>query len=265
MEIILAQLAAKFKYGSDVALTQKYYHWEIGEPSDQDTEHCINILNNKWYDDKCVNAWPNGGFICKERRTDLVVLFTGLTSNRIWISGHRIGRSTWLWINGDYILFTDWEIGEPSDQDTEHCINILNNKWHDDKCVNTWPNGGFICKERRAAKENEIEQRSNYHDDLFNMISLENTTGKLYLFADTAPPGNGTGITNYYPTENMTLVTLGPGNGTKYLFADQLVLVTCFGRQVTRLVVQLTYGSTVNLCCTMIGRRENLWTIRMIV
>ncbi|KAF4529166.1 hypothetical protein B566_EDAN017500, partial [Ephemera danica] len=114
-------------------------------------------------------------------------LLCSLTDNHFWISGHKIGRSTWLWINGDIILFTDWATGQPSDPYTEHCINIMNNKWNDEDCdyydSSTY---GFICEEREVVKESNSEQRSIYPDDLLNLVTLDPTTGKKYLFANAS-------------------------------------------------------------------------------
>ncbi|KAF4521686.1 hypothetical protein B566_EDAN009141 [Ephemera danica] len=68
-----------------------------------------------------------------------------------WTSGHKIGRSTWLWINGENIIFSDWYSGQPSDPTSEHCLILFMGNWHSYPChyLQTGDDTtGFICEER---------------------------------------------------------------------------------------------------------------------
>ncbi|KAF4526057.1 hypothetical protein B566_EDAN015075, partial [Ephemera danica] len=78
--------------------------------------------------------------------------------------------------------------------------------------------------EEIEAVNDESKSRSIYPTDWFNMVTLDPTTGKQYLFAEASPPSNSTELTmadNYYPSDMLNLVTLGPGDGKKYLVSNQ--------------------------------------------
>ncbi|KAF4526700.1 hypothetical protein B566_EDAN015338, partial [Ephemera danica] len=96
-----------------------------------------------------VSNGRNRNIICSSKYCQCHPGFRGFTNETYWISGHKNGRSSWLWINGDFIIFSDWGSGEPSDPTTDHCICIYNGKWNDRRC-STQIGAGFICEERET-------------------------------------------------------------------------------------------------------------------
>ncbi|KAF4526695.1 hypothetical protein B566_EDAN015333 [Ephemera danica] len=161
----------------------------------------LGVVNGKKYlfaNDRA--PWYQASYFCNAHGMDLASIETkhendlimehiseiGLTNNHFWISGHKIGRSTWLWINGDIILFSDWATGEPNEPYTNNCIKIQSNKWYAEYCDYETTSYGFICEERELVTGSESEQRSTYPDDYLNLVTLDPTTEKKYLFANAS-------------------------------------------------------------------------------
>ncbi|KAF4528494.1 hypothetical protein B566_EDAN016898, partial [Ephemera danica] len=146
-------------------------------------------------------------------------------STGFWISGHNIGTSSWIWINGEFIIFSDWDIGQPDYPAMEHCIYIQNGKWDDGYCEwrGEWGEQGFVCEERDLFKESVREQRSIYPTDLLNLVTLDPATGKQYLFANVSPSGP--------PTEQCIHIFNGNWYDIRCLWKDDSAAFICESRE----------------------------------
>ncbi|KAF4518422.1 hypothetical protein B566_EDAN002075 [Ephemera danica] len=62
----------------------------------------------------------------------------------VWISGNKIGRAAYMWLNGEQLIYENWTAGEPGNFATEHCIGTNKGTWYDLPCINSYH---FICEE----------------------------------------------------------------------------------------------------------------------
>ncbi|KAF4528455.1 hypothetical protein B566_EDAN015857 [Ephemera danica] len=70
----------------------------------------------------------------------------GLGVNKIiFISANKIGRSTYLWLNGQPLIYENWEASQPAHVATEHCMCYYSSAWHDFHCSGHPYH--FICEE----------------------------------------------------------------------------------------------------------------------
>ncbi|KAF4524442.1 hypothetical protein B566_EDAN013460 [Ephemera danica] len=70
----------------------------------------------------------------------------GLKPHIVWISGNKIGRSTYIWSNGEPLIFENWHPGSPPHFATEHCMLYQNDHWTDYHCSgHDWH---FVCEEK---------------------------------------------------------------------------------------------------------------------
>ncbi|KAF4520401.1 hypothetical protein B566_EDAN018530, partial [Ephemera danica] len=63
----------------------------------------------------------------------------------VYISGNKIGRASYMWINGEPLHYENWHASQPSDYTTEHCLTYWDGGWADFYC-NSHPKA-FICEE----------------------------------------------------------------------------------------------------------------------
>ncbi|KAF4522444.1 hypothetical protein B566_EDAN012344 [Ephemera danica] len=63
----------------------------------------------------------------------------------VYTSGNKIGRSSYMWMNGKPLVYENWYPGEPASYTTQHCLAHYDGGWIDYDC-HTNPNS-FICEE----------------------------------------------------------------------------------------------------------------------
>ena len=110
--------------------------------------------------------WSTARSDCLKRRADLVSLTTqeevdfiySHTKNkayRFWIGltyETQVKENTrWTWSNGDMLNITQWNKGEPSDLNNEHCTHILKGikYWNNKECDNKF---AWICEKTKMIK-----------------------------------------------------------------------------------------------------------------
>ncbi|KAF4518421.1 hypothetical protein B566_EDAN002074 [Ephemera danica] len=64
----------------------------------------------------------------------------------VYISGNKIGRSSYTWLNGEPLRYENWHTGNPAQFSTEHCIVYYQSSWADFHCHSD-PKP-FICEEQ---------------------------------------------------------------------------------------------------------------------
>ncbi|KAF4528332.1 hypothetical protein B566_EDAN006586 [Ephemera danica] len=102
-------------------------------------------------------SWFEASYFCNAHGMDLVTIETqdendalmnhiaSIGQGASFASGHMIGRTTYLWINGEYMQYADWAPGEPCCAEAYSCLILNMNDWHNFVCnIATY----FICEER---------------------------------------------------------------------------------------------------------------------
>ncbi|KAF4526698.1 hypothetical protein B566_EDAN015336 [Ephemera danica] len=125
-----------------------YDDWATGQPDNLETYRCMFLSGGDWYNYECEQSIMKA-FICESRVppeniTEEAKYYRHNTS-LTWTSGHKIGRTTYLWINGTYIEFADWAPGQPADPRTQSCLHLYQDDWRDYICYSYQY---FICEER---------------------------------------------------------------------------------------------------------------------
>ncbi|KAF4529014.1 hypothetical protein B566_EDAN017461, partial [Ephemera danica] len=155
-----------------------YSDWGAGEPSDSETDKCLSINNGNWYDRRC-DTETGTGFICEERETFEEIeqrsIYQVTPVMTYWTSAHTIGRSTWLWINGEIINYADWATGQPMNPAQHSCMFIYRGDWYNNNCNNA--HRAFICESRqlvstRLTGYNYIDIQSHKRTDAVPQILL---------------------------------------------------------------------------------------------
>ncbi|KAF4526699.1 hypothetical protein B566_EDAN015337 [Ephemera danica] len=111
-----------------------YDDWANGQPDSLETYRCMFLSGGDWYNYECEQSIMKA-FICESLETPenstVKATYYRHSSSNTWTSGHKIGRTTYLWINGEYIQFADWARGEPSEPKTQSCLRLTANDWYD--------------------------------------------------------------------------------------------------------------------------------------
>ncbi|KAF4532986.1 hypothetical protein B566_EDAN000675 [Ephemera danica] len=68
----------------------------------------------------------------------------GTTDKIVHLSGNKIGRSTFIWLNGESLIYENWAPDEPNNIAIHHCICHHKTQWYDYPCGNE---NHFICEE----------------------------------------------------------------------------------------------------------------------
>ena len=93
--------------------------------------------------------WKSAKSVCEALGSKLAVLnsqdeqqfLTPKVAKNTWIGLHRDPKNTarWLWVDGSYATYTNWNDGEPNDVGgREDCVALLKppytGKWNDQNC-----------------------------------------------------------------------------------------------------------------------------------
>lgn len=63
----------------------------------------------------------------------------------VYTSGNKIGSSTYQWMNGENLKYSNWLPGQPANYASEHCLVYWEKAWHDFHCSQN--EYYFICEE----------------------------------------------------------------------------------------------------------------------
>ncbi|KAF4522446.1 hypothetical protein B566_EDAN012346 [Ephemera danica] len=80
-----------------------------------------------------------------ETREEDQLIVAHLKSIVVSISGNKIGRASYMWMNGEPLPYENWSPGEPNGYATEHCLCYWVGGWGDFPC--NGHSDPFICEE----------------------------------------------------------------------------------------------------------------------
>ncbi|XP_070582573.1 macrophage mannose receptor 1-like [Erythrolamprus reginae] len=109
--------------------------------------------------------WPKASLACLQLDASLVSVMDTAEANFLteftenlesksegfWIGMFKNLNDDWLWIDNTVVNFVNWNIGKPSSQNEEHCVQMfaLNGFWSNIYCSSYM---GYICKKQKIVE-----------------------------------------------------------------------------------------------------------------
>uniref|UniRef100_A0A8W8KS87 C-type lectin domain-containing protein n=1 Tax=Magallana gigas TaxID=29159 RepID=A0A8W8KS87_MAGGI len=94
-------------------------------------------------------AYNFGGFLVgiRDNRKQIYIQALANGASHLWTGGNdRWREGSWYWDEGDVIYHTNWDKGEPNNDDSEDCLELRSEHswtWNDESCGQNRP---FICE-----------------------------------------------------------------------------------------------------------------------
>ena len=92
----------------------------------------------------CNNIYSNLAIISNQNDRNDAIKYCESLNDNCWIGLSDTNDNAFKWINGDELIYTNWDTNQPNKENNRNCVYMdqNSNKWNDGNCDET---NAFLC------------------------------------------------------------------------------------------------------------------------